>query len=273
MDPLIVHVTDLSMAEELAVVPDNARKLAKAFWPGPLTLVLKKRPIVPDLITAGMDTVAIRIPRHPVAADLLRELQAPLAAPSANPFGYVSPTRPEHVTSAFGAKVPFVLDGGPSEVGLESSILDMSGDASLSILRPGAIAAQEISAVLQRPVETRTLRLKETEAATAPGTMLRHYSPRTPLVPFETGGIPEQRETDAIVFLKRPGEDQTDPSRSCYWLSEDGSMGQVGQSLFALIRQLDQKGYSRILCELPSVESSGIAAAVRDRLTRAAAKK
>lgn len=272
MDPLIVHVMDLEMAESLAALPDAAARLADAFWPGPLTLILNKRPIVPDLVTAGKQTVAIRIPRHPVARDLLRELHAPLAAPSANPFGYVSPTRPVHVAASFGAAVPFILDGGPCEVGLESTILDLSDPHRPAVLRPGAISANDLSAILGIPVATRQLRLQETEAASAPGTMLRHYSPRTQLIPFESGDDPECRPGEAIVFLQRPPADAAGAAAAVFWFSETGDMRQVAHALFSLLRQLDQKGFARIHCELPAAAAPGIAGAIRDRLTRAAAQ-
>jgi L-threonylcarbamoyladenylate synthase len=272
MDPLIVHVADLEMAGKLAVIPDQAIRLAGKFWPGPLTLILHKRAIVPDLVTAGKQTVAIRIPRHPVARTLLEKTEVPLAAPSANPFGYVSPTRAEHMATSFGPKVPFILDGGPCEVGLESTILDLSDPAKPVILRPGAISAEEIAGILGIPVESKQLMLHETEAATAPGTMLQHYSPRTRLVTFDAGGVPRPTATEAVVFLRRPIHNPRGPASSVFWLSEDGDMKQAARALFALLRQLDQKEFSRIYCELPAAGSPGIAGAIRDRLSRAAAR-
>jgi L-threonylcarbamoyladenylate synthase len=273
MDPLIVHVENLEMAAGLAVIPDIVTKLADKFWPGPLTLILKKQPVVPDMVTAGKDTVAIRIPRHPVTRNLLKLLGAPLAAPSANPFGYVSPTRPQHVSASFGAKVPFILDGGPCEVGLESTILDLSDPGCPAVLRPGAISAEALAGFLDFPVETRQLSLKETEAATAPGTMMRHYSPRTQLIPFESGSAVDLKENDARIFLQRPDNLPVSPVSPTYWFSEDGSMEEIARTLFDLLRQLDNKGYGSIHCELPPSGKPGIARAIRDRLARAAAQK
>ncbi|NDV62583.1 threonylcarbamoyl-AMP synthase [Puniceicoccales bacterium CK1056] len=273
MDPLIVHVADLEMARSLAIVPEDGRILAEAFWPGPLTLVLKKRSIVPDLITAGKETVAIRMPRHPVAKKLLHQLNAPLAAPSANPFGYVSPTRPEHVTSAFGDKVPFVLDGGPCEVGLESTIVDLSKGKNPAILRPGAVTAEQISDHLRLPVQTKLLNLEETEAATAPGTMLRHYSPKTKMIAFELGSIPKTAKNEAIAFLQRPGTLNPSREQATFWFSEDGDMEIVARTLFDLLRKLDAKGFERIFCELPPANADGLVLAIRDRLSRAASIK
>ena len=273
LDPLIVHVANLDMANGLALITDQVRQLADAFWPGPLTLVLKKTPLIPDLITAGKETVAIRMPRHPVAVRLLDEFNAPLAAPSANPFGYVSPTRPEHVTAAFGEKVPFVLDGGPCEVGLESTILDLTEEANPVILRPGIVSAEEMAQVLGTAVQHKILHLRETEAATAPGTLFSHYSPRTKLVSFEFESIPSMEAGDAVVFLKRPtSADRTNPDNT-FWFSETGDWPEVARSLFDLIRRLDDQGFSRIFCELPGSNDPGLAQAIRDRLSRAAASK
>jgi L-threonylcarbamoyladenylate synthase len=266
VDPLIVHVAGIQMAEKLAELPVAFATLTEALWPGPLTIILKKRALVPDLVTAGKSTVALRMPRHPVALALLKALDAPLAAPSANPFGYVSPTRPEHVTASFSDRVPFIIDGGPCDIGLESTILDLTDPARPQVLRPGAISAQDIGEILKTRVEIREVTLHHDDAATAPGTFSRHYSPRTKLSLFETGSAPERNKGEAVVHLKRP-EDDTDPA--VFWLSENGEPEVIARSLFTLLRSLDEKAFQEIHIELPG--TSGIGLAVRDRLKRAAA--
>jgi L-threonylcarbamoyladenylate synthase len=275
VDPLIVHVAEPGWVGNLAEVPAELNLLAEAFWPGPLTVILRKKPVVPGLVTAGRPTVAVRMPRHPVAQALLRELGQPLAAPSANPFGYVSPSRAEHVADSFGDKVPFVLDGGPCEIGLESTILDLSVPSQPTILRPGAIAADEVTAVLNTPVHQQNLKLKLnpnlnlTQSAPAPGTFSRHYSPSSQVILFPQGGEPTAKHGEAILFLQRP---DTLPSADCFWLSEDGNPATMARALFALLRKLDQAGFPRIHAEIPHEGCEGILTALRDRLNRAASR-
>jgi len=269
-DPLIVHVADAAMAETLAFLPERFAPLAAAFWPGPLTLIVPKRPVVPDLVTAGKDTVALRLPRHPVARALLEQANVPLAAPSANPFGYVSPTRPEHVAESFGARVPFILDGGPCAIGIESTILDLSDPARPAILRPGAVTASAIAAVLGTAVQERRVVVPQGAAAPAPGTLERHYSPRSPLALFPEGASPPAQEGETVLLLKRPEQDSANPH--IFWLSETGDPAEMAATLFTLLRQLDRAGYRRILCELPGSAAAGLAAAIRDRLLRAAGR-
>lgn len=271
LDPLIIHVSGAAMAAQLAELPDRFFALAEAFWPGPLTLIVKKKPLVPDIVTAGKDTVAIRMPRHPVTHALLEQVGAPLAAPSANPFGYVSPSKAEHVADSFAGKVPFVLDGGPCEIGLESTILDITQPEQAVILRPGAVTAEAIGAILGTPVEVRLSTVDSGTAATAPGTMAHHYSPKIPLFLFAEGSMPPARPDQAVLWLQRPNRQS--PAANEYWLSEDGDPAQVARSLFALLRQLDRAGFASMACELPAPGSSGLAEAIRDRLTRAAAQK
>ncbi|MGA1205498.1 MAG: L-threonylcarbamoyladenylate synthase [Opitutales bacterium] len=269
VDPLIVHVPHPSMVGELAVPPAVFDLVAEAFWPGPLTVVLRKRPIVPHLVTAGKDTVAIRMPRHPVAHALLERIPGPLAAPSANPFGYVSPSEAAHVAESFGNRVPFVIDGGPCEIGLESTILDLSEPDQPAILRPGAISAEQLTKVIGLPVRERQIELGIEETASAPGTFSRHYSPKSGLTLFPQGSRPQVADNEAVLFLKRP---EGTAGKDVYWLSEDGSLNEVAKGLFSLLRKLDRAGYAGIHCELPSAGSGGIAVAIRDRMKRAAAK-
>lgn len=269
MDPLILHVANPGMVEQLADIPPGFSRLTEAFWPGPLTIILPKKPVVPNLVTAGKPTVAVRMPRHPVAHALLERVGQPLAAPSANPFGYVSPSTAQHVTDSFGDLVPFVIDGGACEIGLESTILDLSNADSPQILRPGAISAEQVSEVLGRPVQVRNQQLNLNQAATAPGTFNKHYSPKTKLSLFDEDENPSLSGNQAVVYLQRPSS--IDDKHS-YWLSEDGDMETIAKSLFALLRQLDAMGYESIACQKPNPAASGLAHAVADRMQRAAAK-
>jgi L-threonylcarbamoyladenylate synthase len=185
--PLIVHVSSIEMAKELAREwPERADKLARIFWPGPLTLVLPKQPHVPDRVTAGLDTVGVRMPANPIALELIREAGVPIAAPSANRFGGLSPTTAQHVTQSLGDRVAMVLDGGRTNVGIESTVLSLAGvDAVL--LRPGMVTRQEIEAVIG-PV--RILQQAPEGSHSSPGLHTRHYSPKTPLLLIEPGQVP-----------------------------------------------------------------------------------
>lgn len=270
VDPLIVHVTGPAMAAELAELPKSFHTLADTFWPGPLTIILRKRDIVPGLVTAGKPTVALRMPRHPVALELLNAVQAPLAAPSANPFGYVSPSKARHVSDSFGKRVPFILDGGPCEIGLESTILDLSEASRPRVLRPGAISAREIGEVLGMTVPIREVNLHHDETAAAPGTFIRHYSPDTPLLLFEEGQKPVPGPDEAVVYLKRPAGDTPG---AVFWLSEDGQPQSVARSLFSLLRQLDREGLKAIHWEQPVSGTHDLWLAIRDRMKRAAVHK
>jgi L-threonylcarbamoyladenylate synthase len=200
----------------------------------------------------------------------MEELEAPLAAPSANPFGYVSPSCPEHVASSFGERVPFILDGGPCDVGLESTILDLTSPGQAEILRPGVISREEIASLLPIPVFQRQVSLSEKQAATAPGTMHRHYSPQTRLILFDEGKQPDPEAAGATLFLQRPA---SAGGSDTFWLSEDGDPGEIAKALFAMLRSLDGAGYRSIHCESPDASSTGVMLAVRDRLRRAASAK
>jgi L-threonylcarbamoyladenylate synthase len=268
VDPLIVHTHDLDAVRRLADCPPLVEPLAEAFWPGPLTIIMRKRPLVPDIVTAGRPTVAIRMPRHPVCRQLLAQVNAPLAAPSANPFGYVSPSTALHVAESFGAKVPFVLDGGPCEIGLESTILDITDPGSPRILRPGAIGPEQLASVIGKPVPIIFKELDTATAASAPGMFLRHYSPNTPLLPFKEGDTPKVHGKEAVLLLAPRASSRRNPG--VYWLSENGDSGDMARSLFALLRRLDQAGYAAIHCELPDRRDDELRIALRDRILRAA---
>lgn len=290
-DPLIVHVPSLAAAEEVAVFSPQAREVAKAFWPGPLTLVLPKRPVVPAIVTSGLDSVAVRVPRHPAFRALLAKTQRPLAAPSANPFGYISPTTAQHVFDNLGAKISDILDGGPCRVGVESTIVDLRDPRKPRLLRPGWITARDIAKATgirisvtkpRRPAQvaaTATARLAKPSARgmVAPGMSTKHYSPRTPLCLVakirgrELRAHASEAGKTAWVYFSKPAMlPKQIPRDQVYWFSVDGNPAQAARALFKTLRALDGKGYARIVAEKapPSPQTDSL----NDRLRRAAAK-
>jgi L-threonylcarbamoyladenylate synthase len=183
-DPLIIHTDSIDKVKEyVSVFPEKAQRLAEQFWPGPLTLLLPKKQIIPDLVTSGLDTVAVRIPKHPQLLELLAELSFPLAAPSANPFGYISPTNAEHVNQQLGDKIPYILDGGECEVGIESTIIGFEADDTV-VYRLGGLAVEDIEKLVG-PV---MLMPHSTSDPKAPGMLKSHYAPRKPLYFAKKGG-------------------------------------------------------------------------------------
>ena len=282
-DPLIVHVASVTAAATVAELNPAARELARAFWPGPLTMVLPKKRVVPAIVTAGLDSVAVRVPRHPVFRDLLRECGLPLAAPSANPFGYVSPTRPEHVQRGLGDRIEHILDGGPCEVGLESTIVDLRNPARPCVLRPGAISAEAIAQVLGVAVTARRARVlpgarrsgkKTGKAQRAPGLLARHYSPGTRLrlvARIEPAEVLAAGRRVAYLLLSRPKDPRLAAlGNRVAWLSESGDPAEAGRNVYSRLRTLDEGGYREIIAERVPGESAF--AALADRLGRAAAR-
>lgn len=266
-DPLIVHIADRTqMALLVADIPSPAERLMKQFWPGPLTIVFSKTEEVPDLVTAGLPTVAIRMPRHPMALRLIKEAGCPMAAPSANPFGYVSPTTAEHVREQLGGQVDFILDGGPCEVGLESTILSLTGEKP-KLLRPGGLPLEEIESVIGR-VEIGSV---DEDFPSSPGRLPSHYAPRTPIV---LNGWKEALDTfqNKKVGLLSFGEVNVSfPFHHVEILSQRGDLRQVAANLFAAIRRLDRLNLDVILSE--SVPEAGLGRAIMDRLRRASQRE
>ncbi len=264
IDPLIVHVSDMAMAESVAYFSKQAKLLAEKFWPGPLTMILPRKEIIPDIVTAAMDTVAIRMPSHKVMNALITEAKLPIAAPSANPFGYVSPTRAEHVVEQLGDKIDFILDGGECECGVESTIVLMTSTPK-KLLRPGPIRANDIESVLGEKIDKKP---KHNEAhPQAPGMLKSHYSPKSTLILFkEFSELPKSTNAN-IIFLKRP----KNPQKNHFWFSESGEAKEVQKNLFALLRSLDKVSDYGIYCQCPSYETDEWLAVV-DRLGRAANK-
>ena len=268
-DPLIVHIHSLAQLSEIAEVNAAALKLAKKFWPGPLTLVLPKRSVIPFVVSAGLPSVAVRMPSHPLFRRLLKLAGLPLAAPSANPFGYVSPTSAEHVRAGLGTKIRYILDGGPCIIGLESTIVDLREPKHPRLLRPGAITRTELSHTLGTRVRTTPAKPK-TGAQLAPGLLARHYSPRTPVTLH--AGLSHALATrsppnEAWIFLARPAKLS---GKNIFSLDPHGHLHGVARRLFATLRRVDALGFTRIHIEL--ARGQGLADAINDRLRRAAAQ-
>lgn len=262
--PLIVHIADaVQLPRWAAEVPPAAAALAAAFWPGPLTLILRKRADVPEVVTGGQDTVGLRCPAHPLALALLREFDGGLAAPSANRFGRISPTTAQHVRDEFGAAVPVVLDGGDCEVGIESTIVDVSG-AAPRILRPGRISRAQLEAVIG-PVA-------EHAAADSPrvsGTLEAHYAPRTPMLMLPRAALETEaaqqralgKRVAVLALDSLPSDDQG--------LVLPGDAIEYAHGLYAALRALDARGEHLLLVERPPEGEPWLA--VHDRLRRSAA--
>jgi L-threonylcarbamoyladenylate synthase len=260
-NPLIAHIGTLELAHELGRFDANAERLAAAFWPGPLTIVLPRRPDFPisDLALAGLDTVALRMPAHPVAQALLRAFGGPIVAPSANRSGHVSPTDAEHVLADLEGRVDLILDGGACAVGLESTIVACLGEPTL--LRPGGVAREEIERMLGRPLAS----MSETEddAPLAPGMLSSHYAPRARLRLNATRA--EQGEA-LLAFGNAP------PANGPVLnLSEGGDLVEAAANLFSHMRALDASGAQRVA--VMSIPQEGLGEAINDRLARAAAPK
>lgn len=267
-DPLIVHVLDLAHAEQLAEFNDTARRLARRFWPGPLTIVLPKRACVPDVVTSGGPTVALRAPAHPLARRILRLARVPLAAPSANPFSYISPTTAEHVRYGLGARITHILDGGPCPVGVESTVLDLTSPKRPVVLRPGAVDAASLSRVLRCKVATRANSGPKKSTLRAPGLLERHYSPHTRLRLAQK--LPAASARRAVILLRKPAGR---PPAHTFWLSRHGELRDIARHLYRVLREVDAAGYREIFIEPVPPGAGGLAAAINDRLRRAAAKR
>ena len=270
-DPLIVHLAAAAELETVAEGNPAARRLAAAFWPGPLTLVLPRRAIVPALVSAGLPSVAVRVPAHPLFRRLLRLTGRPLAAPSANPFGYVSPTTAEHVRAGLGARIEHILEGGPCAVGVESTIVDLRDPARPALLRPGAISRAQLEQELGVRVADGGPVGSARRAQVAPGQLARHYSPRTPATlhaRLDPATVAAGPADEAWLFLARP------PGRTranVHWLDPRGDLRGAARRLFARLRELDAGGYRHLHLEAAPGED-GFALAINDRLRRAAAR-
>ncbi len=267
-DPLIVHV---SASEQLSLVveqiSDTARALIARFWPGPLTLVLPKKAVVPDLVTAGLSTVAVRMPRHPVALELIRCLGTPVAAPSANRFGHTSPTTAQHVRDELATTVDLVLDGGPCSVGIESTIVSLVSDEPV-LLRPGGLPLETIEEVIG---PLKRLSGSMDGRVSAPGMLPNHYAPRTPLRLMAGRKIhpsPLHQKVGLLAFQEVPAP--VSDFSAVEILSATGDLREAAARFFAALRRLDALGLECIVAE--PVPNNGLGRAINDRLRRAATK-
>ena len=269
LDPLIVHVADPKQLELLVEsLPELAADLIRKFWPGPLSLVLKKLASVPDIVSAGLPSVAVRCPDHEVARNLIAAAKVPIAAPSANRFGRVSPTTAKHVVDQFGERCPMVLDAGPCSVGVESTVLSFteSTDDRPVLLRPGGVPLEEIEKV----TGALACHLHEEARPTSPGQLSSHYSPMTPIVLAEKKSVAELARGQSSVGLlsfKEPSETACDLA-AIEVLSASGCLREAAANLFAAMRRLDELGLDLIIAEpVPEID---LGRAIMDRLRRAA---
>lgn len=264
-DPLILHADSLEKVEQFVEkIPAPAKLLAERFWPGPLTILFKKNKRVPDLVTSGLQTVAVRIPRHPLALELLALLDFPLAAPSANPFGYVSPTRPEHVQAQLGGVLPYILDGGVCSVGVESTIVSFEGELP-AVLRMGGLSLEYLEEVLGKI----KVNSHSSTSPAAPGMLRSHYAPQKPFVLIDNADAFERPKNNHFAILAFNRRLKGVKEEQQFLLAPSGSVSEAAANLFSMIRQLDErKEFSQIIAL--KVPEEGLGRAVNDRLRRAA---
>jgi L-threonylcarbamoyladenylate synthase len=264
--PLIVHFGQAGdLAAWAAEVPASAWRLAERFWPGPLTLILRRHVRVPDAVTGGLETVGLRVPRHPMAQALLSVFGGGVAAPSANRFGRVSPTTAEHVQAELGKAVDYIVDGGPCEVGLESTIVDLSAGVP-AILRPGGVTQEELEATLGHPVPMRS-----GGVVRSPGQLASHYAPRARVVLAPPGELLQHArllhaQGIRVALLVPPDHGLQSSPAPVFLLPETAAA--VAHSLYAMLRHIDRLGFAVILVSLPP--EKGLGTAIADRLRRAA---
>jgi len=285
-DPLIVHLASLEDLPRVArEIPDIAYQLADAFWPGPLTLILTKQDIVPENVTAGLPRVAVRVPAHPVANSLLRASGTPIAAPSANRFGRTSPTLARHVMADLDGRIDLVLDGGPTEIGVESTVLDVSGSQPV-ILRPGGISRERLEAVLGSVQMLSALPAKNITPQVSPGLLDKHYAPRAELVLFHVQGAPAKAiekmaalaqertahgELVGLLLADEDCEQFVGSAVQIFRLGSERDLEGIARNLFAGLRALDDAGVTVILAR--DFGEHGLGLAIRDRLRRAANRR
>lgn len=265
-DPLIAHVDSLEKVVSITShIPDKALSLAEEFWPGPLTILLPKKSHVPDLLTSGLHRVAVRIPRHPLTRALLEEIEFPLAAPSANPFGYVSPTTANHVNDQLGEKISLILDGGDCHIGLESTIIGFENNHPI-VYRLGGLEIEAIEKVIGKV----KIYLNKSSNPTAPGMLKSHYAPQKELFIGNLEELAEKhqdRNVGVIAFRKKL--DNLAPSKQLV-LSASGNLDEAAKHLFGALRKMDQLDIDIIITE--KLPESGLGKAINDRLQRAAAR-
>ena len=265
-DPLIVHTDSLAKIYKFVKdIPESAFQLAKYFWPGPLTLLLAKKSVIPDLVTSGLPNVAVRVPNHAVTLALLEKLDFPLAAPSANPFGYVSPTSARHVNDQLGGKIPYILNGGVSKVGIESTIIGYEG-SQLVVYRLGGLTLEKIEHVVGKV----TIKPHSSSDPTTPGSLKSHYSPAKKVVIGNIEELMDVYKDRSFALLSFQKEYDRIPSENQLILSKSGDLDEAAQNLFSSLRTLDNLPVEYILTEYVPDRDLGLA--INDRLKRAAAK-
>ena len=264
IDPLIVHFKNIESAGIHIKPNEYFYWLAEAFWPGPLTIVIPKKASIPDIVTAGLSSVAIRIPQHPIFREVLDRIDFPLAAPSANPFGYVSPTLAEHVKQTLGDRIEVILDGGPCKYGLESTIVDLRSPQSPVILRHGPITAAQIAEVLGTPLTAPVETGSENTAQSSPGRLTKHYSPHAKMILYDSEKFQEMHvdmhplsKRIALVCSRKPTWYENQPNT--FWLSEAGDLKEIAGNLFKLIQNLDRAGFEEIWVEKVTEKGLGMA--------------
>ncbi len=263
-DPLIVHVSSLKAAMPfVAEIPRQAEQLVRRFWPGPLTLLLAKKEIIPDLVTAGLDRVGIRCPDHPLTQALLEQITFPLAAPSANPFGYVSPTSAQHVQDQLGEKISYILDGGRCRIGIESTIVGWE-DQQPVIYRLGGVSLEQIESVIGKV----NVRAHSTSQPQAPGQLKSHYAPRKKFLLGNIQELVKRYPSDRHGILSFQNNVKEIQSDYHLVLSVSGDLNEAARNLFSMMRQLDNMNIDVVLAE--EVPNVGLGRAINDRLRRAA---
>ncbi len=263
-DPLIVHISGADQVEKYAKdIPDAAFKLMNHFWPGPLTLLLNKKSNIPDLLTSGLNTVALRMPNHPMTLELLRSLDFPLAAPSANPFGYISPTTAQHVADQLSGKIPYILDGGACAVGIESTIIGFDNNIC-TVYRLGGMALDDIEKIVG-PVKVLTSSASDPRA---PGMLKSHYAPAKPVYFGELAQLISSHSLKNAAVLCFTGDDHDFPHHvPVFTLSPHGNIEEAAKYLFAALREFDQSQAHFLLAE--KFPDKGLGKAINDRLLRA----
>ena len=265
-NPLIVHISSVKSLNGLVThVPDKAKLLAAAFWPGSMTLVLKKSNTIPDIITAGKDTVAVRVPNHPVTLELLKKLPFPLAAPSANPFGSISPTKPAHVENYFRNSIKMVLDGGSCTNGIESTIIGFENEEPV-IYRLGALPLEEIEAVVGRI----SIKNKKEEKPEAPGMLARHYAPKTSTFLVDDVAAEIKKNTGKKMGVLVFKSSLNNENITEIILSKNGSLQEAASRLYSAMHDLDSKNLDLIIAE--RFFEFGLGKSINDRLQRATFK-
>jgi len=263
-DPLIIHVPTIESIAKYAVLEDERlQKLAKAFWPGPLTLLLPKKEIIPNIVTSGLEQVAVRIPNHQLTLELLNKINAPLAAPSANPFGYVSPTEPAHVQKQLGNKIDYILDGGSCDVGLESTIVGIENDM-VCVYRLGGLAIEEIEKIIGKV----KLMINSSSDPKAPGQLKSHYAPKKPLFIGDIDDLIKKNSGKKAAVICFGEENFSKQNVIIFNLSKTKDLREAAINLFKCLRLADESEADLVLCEKLPDENLG--RAINDRLKRAA---